>query len=92
MPFVEGGPPMWIWERTEEFLKPDVVPVTNPEGEYRLRTARGLRYGDCTIAVPYPRRNQDISGSHCRVEVIGCCDEIEPTIWRMERWTIFGFT
>jgi len=44
MPLVEGGPPVWIWERTEAFLKPDVVPVTRPEGHtvYELRVDCGM--------------------------------------------------
>ena len=44
MPLVEGGPPMWIWERTENLLKTDFVPVTNPEGHtvYELRVDCGM--------------------------------------------------
>jgi hypothetical protein len=44
MPIVQGGPPQWIWERTEDFLKTDLVPVTSPEGHtvYELRVDCGM--------------------------------------------------
>jgi hypothetical protein len=32
MPLIQGGPPEWIWERTAEVLKWEVVPVSSPAG------------------------------------------------------------
>jgi hypothetical protein len=44
MPLIQGGPPEWIWERSADFLKWDVVPVVNPEGHtvYELRVSCGM--------------------------------------------------
>jgi hypothetical protein len=44
MPLIQGGPPEWIWERTPDFLKPEVVPVSSPEGHtvYELRINCGV--------------------------------------------------
>jgi hypothetical protein len=32
MPLIQGGPPEWIWERTADLLKPELVPVRSLEG------------------------------------------------------------
>jgi hypothetical protein len=44
MPLIQGGPPEWIWERTPEVLKWQVVPSQAPEGHtvYELRVNCGL--------------------------------------------------
>ena len=44
MPLIQGGPPEWIWERTANLLKPQVVPVASPEGHtvYELRLSCGI--------------------------------------------------
>jgi hypothetical protein len=41
MPLVQGGPPEWVWERTADFLKTELVPVPSPEGGtvYELRVS-----------------------------------------------------
>src|SRR5689334_9199705 len=44
MPLIQGGPPEWIWERTADPLKWDVVPSQAPGGHtvYELRVDCGL--------------------------------------------------
>lgn len=43
MPFVENGPPQWVWERPAERLRWEVFPAQRPEGtEYELRVNCGL--------------------------------------------------
>ncbi len=44
MPLIQGGPPEWIWERTAEVLKWEVLPSKNSEGQivYELRVQCGL--------------------------------------------------
>ncbi len=44
MPLVQGGPPEWIWERSADFLKSEVVPMRNSEGQpvYELRLSCGM--------------------------------------------------
>ncbi len=44
MPFVQGGPPVWSWERTPDPLKWDIQPRADDEGKtvYRLRAQCGL--------------------------------------------------
>ena len=44
MPLVQGGPPEWIWERTPDPLRWEVLPVTSPEGHtaFELRVNCGL--------------------------------------------------
>ena len=44
MPLIQGGPPEWIWERTPETLKWEVVPSDRPGGQrvYELRVQCGL--------------------------------------------------
>jgi hypothetical protein len=44
MPLIQGGPPEWIWERTPEKLKWEMVNSTNTEGQtvYELRVQCGL--------------------------------------------------
>ena len=44
MPLIQGGPPEWIWERTPDPLKWDVVPSQGREGHtvYELRVNCGL--------------------------------------------------
>ena len=44
MPLIQGGPPEWIWERTPEALKWEVVPSDRPGGPtvYELRVQCGL--------------------------------------------------
>ena len=44
MPLIQGGPPEWIWERTAEKLKWEIVTSSNPGGRmvYELRVQCGL--------------------------------------------------
>jgi hypothetical protein len=44
MPLIQGGPPEWVWERTADFLKSELVPVPSPEGHtvYELRLSCGM--------------------------------------------------
>ena len=44
MPLIQGGPPEWIWERTPEKLKWEVVASERPDGQtvYELRLQCGL--------------------------------------------------
>ena len=44
MPLIQGGPPEWIWERTPEKLKWEIVPSERPDGRtvYELRVNCGL--------------------------------------------------
>ena len=44
MPLIQGGPPEWIWERTPEKLKWEVVTSDRPDGQtlYELRVQCGL--------------------------------------------------
>ena len=44
MPLIQGGPPEWIWERTPEALKWEVVTSDRPDGQtlYELRVQCGL--------------------------------------------------
>ena len=44
MPLIQGGPPEWIWERTPETLKWEVVTSERPDGQtvYELRVQGGL--------------------------------------------------
>ncbi|MBV9123236.1 MAG: hypothetical protein JO112_07765 [Planctomycetes bacterium] len=39
MPLIQGGPPEWIWERTPDPLKWELVPTDRPDGQtvYELR-------------------------------------------------------
>jgi len=44
MPLIQGGPPEWIWERTPNLLRWDVLPSSAPDGHplYELRVQCGL--------------------------------------------------
>jgi hypothetical protein len=44
MPLIQGGPPEWIWERTPDPLKWELIPSQAPEGHtlYELRVNCGL--------------------------------------------------
>jgi hypothetical protein len=44
MPIIQGGPPEWVWERTADPAKFEVVPSKAREGHtvYELRVACGL--------------------------------------------------
>jgi hypothetical protein len=44
MPLIQGGPPEWIWERTPERLKWELVASERPDGQslYELRVNCGL--------------------------------------------------
>jgi hypothetical protein len=44
MPLIQGGPPEWIWERTADPVKAEVVTSRAPEGHavYELRIQCGL--------------------------------------------------
>jgi hypothetical protein len=44
MPLIQGGPPEWIWERTPEALKWELVPSQQRDGQtvYELRVQCGL--------------------------------------------------
>ena len=49
MPLIQGGPPEWIWERTPEKLKWEIVSSSNPEGRtvFELRVQCGLEIMRC---------------------------------------------
>jgi hypothetical protein len=44
MPLIQGGPPEWIWERTPEKLKWEVITSDRPDRQtlYELRVQCGL--------------------------------------------------
>jgi hypothetical protein len=44
MSLIQGGPPEWIWERTREQLKWEIVSSDRPDGQrvYELRVNCGL--------------------------------------------------
>jgi hypothetical protein len=44
MPLIQGGPPEWVWERTADPIRCEVIPSQAPEGHtvYELRVACGL--------------------------------------------------
>jgi hypothetical protein len=44
MPLIQGGPPEWIWERTPEKVKWEIVSSLRPDGQtvYELRVSCGL--------------------------------------------------
>ena len=44
MPLIQGGPPEWVWERTADFLKAEVLPMHSPDGRtlYELRLSCGM--------------------------------------------------
>ena len=44
MPLIQGGPPEWIYERTPEKLKWEIIPSDRPDGQrvYELRVNCGL--------------------------------------------------
>jgi hypothetical protein len=44
MPLIQGGPPEWIWEKTSDPLKWEIVSSSSPEGQtvYELRVQCGL--------------------------------------------------
>jgi hypothetical protein len=44
MPLVQGGPPEWIWERTPDVLRWEIVPKRADEGQivHELRVNCGL--------------------------------------------------
>jgi hypothetical protein len=44
MPLIQGGPPEWIWERTPDKIRWELVPSKLPERETRfeLRVQSGL--------------------------------------------------
>jgi hypothetical protein len=44
MPLIQGGPPQWIWERSADFLKSEVLPVQTRSGKavYELRLNCGM--------------------------------------------------
>jgi hypothetical protein len=44
MPLIQGGPPEWIWERTPDKIRWDLVPSLGSEQEprYELRVQSGL--------------------------------------------------
>jgi hypothetical protein len=45
MPLIQGGPPEWIWERTPDALRWEVVPSQTPhepEPVFELRLSCGL--------------------------------------------------
>ena len=44
MPLIQGGPPEWIWERTPDPLRCQIVPKPGTDGKtvYELRVMCGL--------------------------------------------------
>jgi len=43
MPLVQGGPPEWIWERTADLLKWNIIPSERGQGiVYELRVDCGM--------------------------------------------------
>jgi len=44
MPLIQGGPPEWIWERTPDTIRWELVPSNPPDREtrYELRVQCGL--------------------------------------------------
>lgn len=44
MPLIQGGPPEWIWERTPDPMKVELVPSQSLEGHtvYEVRVQCGL--------------------------------------------------
>jgi len=44
MPMIQGGPPEWIWERTSDPLKWEVLPSQDESGDtvYEVRVNCGL--------------------------------------------------
>jgi hypothetical protein len=44
MPLIQGGPPEWIWERTPDTIRWDVIPAQSSgrETRYELRVQCGL--------------------------------------------------
>ena len=44
MPLIQGGPPQWVWERTPEMLRWEIVPSGRSDGQtvYELRLQCGL--------------------------------------------------
>jgi hypothetical protein len=44
MALIQGGPPEWIWEKTSDPLKWEIVSSSSPEGQmvYELRVQCGL--------------------------------------------------
>ena len=44
MPMIQGGPPEWIWERTHDTLKWEVIPSQDQSGHavYEVRVNCGL--------------------------------------------------
>lgn len=44
MPIIQGGPPLWVWERSPDPLRWDVIPSQTPDGRtvYELRLNCGL--------------------------------------------------
>ena len=44
MPLIQGGPPQWIWERTADLAKFEMVPVMSQENGtvYELRVNCGM--------------------------------------------------
>ena len=44
MPLIQGGPPIWVWERTPDPLKWEVLPFQQPDGgtHYALVMRCGL--------------------------------------------------
>jgi len=44
MPLIQGGPPEWIWERTPDKIRWDLVPSndSDPNTRFELRVQSGL--------------------------------------------------
>ena len=44
MGLIQGGPPQWVWERTPDPLKWEIVPSKDPKGHtvYEVRVNCGL--------------------------------------------------
>ena len=57
MPLIQGGPPQWIWERTADFLKSEVVPVPSQGRRVNVQANCWVALG--LVKVPALRSSTD---------------------------------
>ena len=55
MPLIQGGPPEWIWERTPEKLKGEMIP-TDRTGSRSTSCGRSAAWRSCGWSSSLPRR------------------------------------